>query len=144
MAAQRRPAGRPFTIEFVALANHRKAIRAEIARYAERHRAAQLEAHHRRARRDGVEPDQLPPVVALLMMTGLTQVMALEEALGVTAGHEATVAFIGTLDHGARRPAAGAAARPGDPTFGVSKHRSAMLERRTGHVSRGDVDVVDQ
>ncbi len=38
------PRGAAFTIEFVALANHRKAIRAEIARYAERFRAAQLDA----------------------------------------------------------------------------------------------------
>ena len=36
--------GARFNIEFVALANHRKAIRTEIARYAERFRAAQLEA----------------------------------------------------------------------------------------------------
>ena len=36
--------GATFNIEFVALANHRKAIRTEIARYAERFRAAQLEA----------------------------------------------------------------------------------------------------
>ncbi len=34
------PRGAAFSIEFVALANHRKAIRAEIARYAERFRAA--------------------------------------------------------------------------------------------------------
>ena len=27
-------------------------------------------------------------------MTGVTQVLALEEALGVTAGHDTTVAFI--------------------------------------------------
>jgi hypothetical protein len=34
------PRGATFTMEFVALANHRKAIRAEIARYAQRFRAA--------------------------------------------------------------------------------------------------------
>ena len=51
------PRGADFNIEFVALANHRKAIRTEIARYAERFRAAQLEAvtaaleAHRRDRR---------------------------------------------------------------------------------------------
>ncbi len=38
------PRGARFNIEFVALANHRKAIRTEIARYAERFRATQLEA----------------------------------------------------------------------------------------------------
>ena len=83
-----------FNIEFVALANHRKAIRTEIARYAERYRAAQLEHVTGALRQIGVTDDQLPPVVALLLMMGVTQVMALEDALGVTAGHETTTAFI--------------------------------------------------
>ena len=42
------PRGAAFMIEFVALANHRKAIRAEIAAYAERWRATQLDALARR------------------------------------------------------------------------------------------------
>jgi AcrR family transcriptional regulator len=88
------PRGARFNIEFVALANHRKAIRTEIARYAERYRAAQLEAVTAALRDIGVTDDDLPPVVALLLMTGVTQVMALEDALGVTAGHETTAAFI--------------------------------------------------
>lgn len=85
--------GASFTTEFVALANHRKAVRAEVARYAERYRAAQLTAltaaleGHRLA-------DDLPPIVALLLMTGLSQIMALEQVLGVTAGHEETIAFV--------------------------------------------------
>ena len=88
------PRGARFNIEFVALANHRKAIRTEIARYAERYRAAQLEAVTAALRTIGVTDDELPPVVALLLMTGVTQVMALEDALGVTAGHETTTSFI--------------------------------------------------
>ncbi len=36
----------------------------------------------------------MPPIAALLLMTGLTQVLTLEEALGVTAGHDTTIAFI--------------------------------------------------
>jgi AcrR family transcriptional regulator len=83
-----------FTIEFAALANHRKAIRAEIARYAERFRAAQVEAVRVALADAGIGDEQLPPVVALLLMTGVTQVLALEDALGVTSGHDATVAFI--------------------------------------------------
>ena len=86
--------GARFNIEFVALANHRKAIRTEIARYAERFRAAQLEAVTTALHELGVTDDQLPPIVALLMMTGLTQVFALEDALGVTAGHDTTRSFI--------------------------------------------------
>ena len=78
----------------MALANHRKAIRTEIARYAERFRAIQLEAVSAALRKIGVSDEELPPVVALLIMTGVTQVLALEEALGVTAGHETTRSFM--------------------------------------------------
>ena len=44
MAVRHRPRRRDLNIEFVALANHRKAIRDEIARYARRFRELQLEA----------------------------------------------------------------------------------------------------
>jgi AcrR family transcriptional regulator len=88
------PRGAAFSIEFVALAKHHKAIRAEIARYAERFRAAQLEALTAALAADGIDAEELPPIVALLMMTGLAQVMALEKVLGVTAGHDATTSFI--------------------------------------------------
>jgi AcrR family transcriptional regulator len=89
--------GSAFNIEFVALGNHRKAIRAEIASYAERFRAAQLNAVTAALAGLGIRQEELPPIVALLMMTGLTQVLSLEEALGVTAGHDVTRAFIEQL-----------------------------------------------
>ena len=91
------PRGARFNIEFVALANHRKAIRTEIARYAERYRAVQLEAVTNALRAVDLSGDELPPIVALLTMTGITQVLALEEALGVTSGHDTTRAFIERL-----------------------------------------------
>ena len=88
------PRGARFTIEFMALANHRKAIRAEIARYAERFRAAQLEAVTDALAGRGVAEAQMPPIAALLLMTGLSQIIALEDAIGVTGGHDATIEFI--------------------------------------------------
>ncbi len=88
------PRGAAFTVEFVALANHRKAIRAEIARYAERFRAAQLQAMAHALETDGVTADRLPPAVALLLMTGLSQVLSLERGLGVTAGHDDAAEFV--------------------------------------------------
>jgi AcrR family transcriptional regulator len=87
------PRGAAFMIEFVALANHRKVIRAEIASYAERYRAMQLEALTVALANAGVT-DELPPVVALLLMTGLSQVMSIEQAIGVTAGHQGTLDFV--------------------------------------------------
>jgi AcrR family transcriptional regulator len=86
--------GAAFTVEFVALAKHRKAIRNEIARYAERFRAAQLQAVTDALAAAGIGARELPPIVGLLIMTGLTQVLALEEALGVTSGHDDTRAFV--------------------------------------------------
>jgi AcrR family transcriptional regulator len=88
------PRGAGFMIEFVALANHRKAIRAEIARYAKRFRSAQLAALTTALEAAGVPPEQMPPEAALLLMTGVTQVLGIERAIGVTAGHATTKAFI--------------------------------------------------
>jgi AcrR family transcriptional regulator len=88
------PAGASFSIEFVALAKHRPAIRGEIARYAERFRAAQLEAMRTALAAGGVTEDQIPPLVALLLMTGIGQVIGIEAALGVTSGHRDTVAYV--------------------------------------------------
>jgi TetR/AcrR family transcriptional regulator len=88
------PRGAEFSVEFVALAKHRTAIRDEIARYAERFRSAQLQAVTDALAAAGISAGELPPIVAQLIMTGLTQVLALEQALGVTSGHDETVAFI--------------------------------------------------
>jgi AcrR family transcriptional regulator len=86
--------GAAFNIEFVALANHRKAIRDEIARYARRFRKMQLDAIAAILDDHGVAPDTCPPIVVLLAMTGVTQVMALEATLGVTAGHREMMEFV--------------------------------------------------
>jgi AcrR family transcriptional regulator len=109
--------GAAFAMEFVALANHRKAIRAEIARYAERFRAAQLQAVTDALAADGIGADRLPPIVALLMMTGVSQVLSLEDALGVTSGHDTTLEFI-------ERTIAALEGQPGTSPRGIGKGRS--------------------
>ena len=89
--------GAAFNIEFAALANHRKSIRAEVARYAERFRAAQLDAVRADLDRRGISEAELPAVAALLAMTGLAQVLALEGALGVTTGHRTAREYVKRL-----------------------------------------------
>lgn len=91
------PRGTAFSIEFLAMAKHRKAVRAEVALYAERYRAAQLRAMTSALDTSDVPAGQLPPVVALLLMTGLSQVLSLERSLGVVAGHDETVGFVTDL-----------------------------------------------
>jgi AcrR family transcriptional regulator len=88
------PPGAAFNIEFNALANHRKAIRAEIAHYAEQYRQLQLDALTTALAAAGIPAETCPPVVAFLAMTGLSQVMALEKVLDVTSGHEDAVSFM--------------------------------------------------
>jgi AcrR family transcriptional regulator len=84
-----------FTLEFAALANHRKAIRAEVARYAEQYRALELEALAAVvAERGWPLPDDISPHALLTTLTGISQIIALEENLGLTRGHEEIVALI--------------------------------------------------
>ena len=86
--------GAALTMEFAALANHRKAIRTEIARYAERFRRMQLEVLSGVLEDSGISADRCPSTVALLAMTGISQVIALERTLGITTGHDETLAFV--------------------------------------------------
>ena len=89
--------GAGFNIEFAAMANHRKAIRTEMARYADQFRTMQLDAIAEVLAGHPTLPEGLTPDVILVAMTGVAQTMALEQALGVTAGHDATLAFIDDL-----------------------------------------------
>lgn len=88
------PRGAQFTIEFVALANHRKAIGGEIAKYATRFRIAQQQALQNALKAAGVEQDELSPTTILLLMTGLSQILALEQGFGFSEGHAEVLAEI--------------------------------------------------
>jgi AcrR family transcriptional regulator len=90
----RNPAGTALTLEFAALANHRKAIRAELADFAERFRGRQAEALAGAFERAGIDADEVPHVVVLVMMAALTQVLAMEDGLGVSTGHPETLAVV--------------------------------------------------
>jgi TetR/AcrR family transcriptional regulator len=85
--------GSAFNVEFAALANHRKAIRAEMASSAERFRSMQLDAISA-VLAPGDLPGDLTPEVVLVAMVGVSQLVAIERALGVSGGHEQTLALI--------------------------------------------------
>ncbi|HEX9034991.1 MAG TPA: TetR/AcrR family transcriptional regulator, partial [Streptosporangiaceae bacterium] len=81
-------------MEFSAVANHRKAIRAEIARYAERFRADQVEALSALTERYGIDSGTCPPAVLAVLMTSITRIISMEQALGMSAGHDETLALV--------------------------------------------------
>ena len=85
------PAATAITSEFIALANHRKALKAEIAYYAERFREEQRKALSTILDRYGVDPARLPALVWSVLMTSVSRVLVIEQALGMSAGHRETV-----------------------------------------------------
>ncbi|WP_082900191.1 TetR/AcrR family transcriptional regulator [Rhodococcus phenolicus] len=80
--------------EFIALANHRKAIGAELKAYAERVRDIETTALTVAMRAHGVDLDDFPPVVISMFLTGLARTMVNEAAMGVTRGHEEARLFM--------------------------------------------------
>lgn len=91
----RDPRGTTLTMEYSALANHRPAIRAEITAAAERIRAQQVETLTDVLARHGVSADDCPPVVAAVLMAGISVMLALEQgSLGMSTGHAATIEYV--------------------------------------------------
>ncbi len=88
------PAATAITMEFIALANHRKALKAEIAYYAERFREEQRKALSTVLDRYGIDAGEVPPLVWSVLMTSVSRVLVIEQALGMSAGHAETVAFV--------------------------------------------------
>ena len=88
------PTDAALSMEFIGLANHRKAIRAEIAYYAERSRAAQLEALPGLLARYNLPPGMCPPAVLAVLMASVSRVVVIEQALGMSIGHAETLAFV--------------------------------------------------
>jgi TetR/AcrR family transcriptional regulator len=88
------PTGSALMMEFVALANHRPAIKKEIATYAEHFRQLQADALGGVFKSYGIDPDELPPLALLVFVTSLSRVLNLEGALGVTTGHAEARALV--------------------------------------------------
>jgi AcrR family transcriptional regulator len=83
-----------FTMEFAALTNHRKTIRAEVAEYAAKFRDAQLKGLAGVLERYGMSSADLPPAVFVVLTTALARVLGMEDMIGLSAGHDETVAFV--------------------------------------------------
>ena len=81
-------------MEFMALANHRKAIRSEIASYAERFRDLEVGAVTMALRAHGVDLEAFPPVVMAMIVASIARNVTLEEGLGISRGHREAEAFI--------------------------------------------------
>lgn len=88
-------AGAGLITEFLALANHRKAIRSEVAETAARFREAELEI----IRTALAGRTDLPPVAVSALIAMVSRSLALEDAMGLTVGHAELLELVrGHLD----------------------------------------------
>lgn len=108
--------------EFLAMANHRKAIRSEIVSYAMRFRDLEEGAMTLAMKARGIDLQLFPPVVLSMIMGSLARMVLHEQGLGITRGHDEARAFIAQcLDRfempawDQREPGAGPSSDPARP-----------------------------
>lgn len=82
------------TMELIAAANHRKAIRAEIADYSRRFRKAQLETLSSVLEGYGVDRETWPAAAVIVMLSGISRFLLIEDAFDVDIGHAETTAIV--------------------------------------------------
>ncbi|MBB5916080.1 AcrR family transcriptional regulator [Nocardia transvalensis] len=83
--------------EFMALANHRKAVGAELKAYAERVRDIETAAVTFVLRSHGVDLGRYPPIVVSMLLTGAARILCNEGAVGMRQGHTELRAFVEEL-----------------------------------------------
>lgn len=88
------PSGSALTMEFIALANHRKAIRAEISDYSRRFRRTQLDTLTAVLEGYGVDPEQSPAASVIVILSSISRFLLIEEAFDLDIGHAETEALV--------------------------------------------------
>ena len=83
--------------EFMAMANHNEAIRAEIARYSEHANRIQVAAVARSLKRSGVDPAQIPPSVLTFLVASVARNLVAETELGILPNQGEIERFIATM-----------------------------------------------
>ncbi|MGW0179352.1 TetR/AcrR family transcriptional regulator [Nocardia sp. NPDC003345] len=83
--------------EFMALANHRKPVGAELKVFAERVRDIETAAVTVVLRSRGVDIAEFPPVVVSMLLTGAARILCNEGAVGMRQGHAELRAFVEDL-----------------------------------------------
>ncbi len=82
------------TMEFIALANHRKAIQAEIADYSRKFRKRELELLSDVVAGYGLDRDRWPAASIVLSLSGISRFLLIEASFDVDVGHAETIAVI--------------------------------------------------
>ncbi|WP_436791859.1 TetR/AcrR family transcriptional regulator [Yinghuangia sp. YIM S10712] len=89
--------GTALLAEFMALANHSEAFRAELTAHAERYRHVLLDSFNRMIAEGDLDIGDAPPMAIVVLTTAIARVLVNERDLGLTTGHDETMAFVESL-----------------------------------------------
>lgn len=84
-------------VEFMALANHRKAIRKEIAHHHDRIREKHVAAFSKLQAAKAIDPKLCTPLGLAVLMVGIARILVLEQGVGISMGHADVRMFIKRL-----------------------------------------------
>ncbi len=82
------------TIEFLALANHRKAIGTEFVKLNRRMRGMQVEVFKQVLQKAGLDPEEYPPETLAVALESIARGIAIESSVGITLSHADTHALV--------------------------------------------------
>jgi AcrR family transcriptional regulator len=82
------------TLEFMALANHRKALRTFMVEHSDQMRARQVEMIRGLPALEGTPLADCPPAALSLLLAGIGRVLVMEGGMGVVSGHAEARAFV--------------------------------------------------
>ncbi len=88
----------------MAMANHRKFIREEIARYAEQIRAIQVATLERHLRARGLPEGPFSPLALSVILAGVARALVMEDGVGIRLGHAEAEAAVAQLLDSYRAP----------------------------------------
>ena len=94
---QAEPSRAALTIEYMALANHNEAIRAETVEFGERLRLVGLSEIGARVHRSDVGGAAIDPLALIIMLNSVGAILGMEGSLGISGGHEQTRALVGRM-----------------------------------------------
>lgn len=80
--------------EFLALANHNEAIRAEMVAYTDKVRTIQADALTGIFRNYGIDPGSFPPWGMMMLIESISRLLLVDSSIGVTIGHDELTAFV--------------------------------------------------
>jgi AcrR family transcriptional regulator len=88
------PSGTELVLELIALANHHKTLRDELARSGEMVRTIETAFFTRILEGLGVDQQELPPAVLSFLIAGAARAFVTESTIGYSLGHEEVLAFV--------------------------------------------------